>query len=87
MRSTAPKKSRYSSVEVSLGLSPLPVIVEMKVYRDSLLKMVHNPGGDSYWEGGKPKVSQLMKCFKCDSHVFAEPVMLASTWDDVICNP
>ena len=24
---------------VSLGLSPLPVIVEMKVYRDSLLKM------------------------------------------------
>ena len=25
--------------EESLGLSPLPVIVEMKVYRDSLLKM------------------------------------------------
>ena len=22
---------------------------------DSLLKMVHNPGGDSYWEGGQPK--------------------------------
>ena len=24
--------------------------------RDSLLKMVHNPGGDSYWEGGQPNV-------------------------------
>ena len=23
---------------------------------DPLLKMVHNPGGDSYWEGGQPKV-------------------------------
>ena len=23
---------------------------------DSLLKMVHNPGGDCYWEGGQPKV-------------------------------
>ena len=28
----------------------------MKVYRDPLLKMVHNPGGDSYWEGGQPKL-------------------------------
>ena len=28
----------------------------MKVYRDSLLKMVHNPGGDSYWEGGQPNL-------------------------------
>ena len=28
---------RYSYIEV--GLSPLPVIVEMKVYSDSLLKM------------------------------------------------
>ena len=25
--------------KISFGLSPLPVIVEMKVYRDSLLKM------------------------------------------------
>ena len=24
--------------------------------RDSLLKMVHNPGGDSYWEGGQPNL-------------------------------
>ena len=24
---------------------------------DSLLKMVHNPGGDCYWVGGEPKVS------------------------------
>ena len=23
---------------------------------DPLLKMVHNPGGDSYWEGGQPKI-------------------------------
>ena len=23
---------------------------------DSLLKMVHNPGGDCYWVGGRPKV-------------------------------
>ena len=22
---------------------------------DSLLKMVHNPGGDCYWVGGRPK--------------------------------
>ena len=22
---------------------------------DSLLKMVHNPGGHYYWEGGQPK--------------------------------
>ena len=35
---------------VYLGLSPLPVTVEMKVYSDSLLKMVHNPGGD--WNPG-----------------------------------
>ena len=33
-----------------LGSTPHPVIVEMKVYRDSLLKMVHNPGGD--WNPG-----------------------------------
>ena len=26
---------------------------------DSLLKMVHNPGGDSYWEGGQPKITFL----------------------------
>ena len=25
--------------------------------RDSLLKMVHNPGGHYYWEGGPPNVS------------------------------
>ena len=24
--------------------------------RDSLLKMVHSPGGDCYWVGGRPKV-------------------------------
>ena len=24
--------------------------------RDPLLKMVHNPGGDCYWEGGQPKL-------------------------------
>ena len=23
---------------------------------DPLLKMVHNPGGDSYWEGGQPNL-------------------------------
>ncbi len=23
---------------------------------DSLLKMVHNPGGDSYWEGRQPNI-------------------------------
>ena len=23
---------------------------------DSLSKMVHNPGGDCYWEGGQPKL-------------------------------
>ena len=23
---------------------------------DSLLKMVHNPGGDCYWVGGRPKI-------------------------------
>ena len=23
---------------------------------DSLLKMFHNPGGDCYWVGGRPKV-------------------------------
>ena len=28
--------------------------------QDSLLKMVHNPGGDSYWEGGQPKVYGYM---------------------------
>ena len=27
----------------------------MKVYRDSLIKC-NNPGGDSYWEGGQPKI-------------------------------
>ena len=24
-------------------------------FRDPLLKMFHNPGGDCYWEGGQPK--------------------------------
>ena len=26
---------------------------------DPLLKMVHNPGGDCYWEGGQPKLWNL----------------------------
>ena len=26
---------------------------------DPLLKMVHNPGGDCYWEGGQPKLCNL----------------------------
>ena len=30
-------QNRY--IYIYIGLSPLPVIVEMKVYRDSLLKM------------------------------------------------
>ena len=33
----------------------MPVANEGLV-RDSLLKMVHNPGGDCYWEGGQPKL-------------------------------
>ena len=39
---TASKENSFEEVvtkKVELGLSPLPVIVEMKVYRDSLLKM------------------------------------------------
>ena len=37
--------------------NPLPVIVANEgLGWDSLLKMVHNPGGDSYWEGGQPKL-------------------------------
>ena len=31
----------------------MPVANEGLV-RDPLLKMVHNPGGDCYWEGGQP---------------------------------
>ena len=40
---------------VYFGLSPLPVTVANEgLVRDSLLKMVHNPGGDepASWEGG-----------------------------------
>ena len=35
----AKKNDTPWKVQVYVGLSPLPVIVEMKVYRDSLLKM------------------------------------------------
>ena len=45
--------------DVSVGLSPLPVIVANEgLGWDSLLKMVHNPGGD--WNPGRgdnPNVS------------------------------
>ena len=50
--------SRYIS-GLYLGLSPLPVIVEVKVYRDSLLKMEQSwwsHCGHCYWEGGQPKL-------------------------------
>ncbi len=30
---------------------------------DSLLKMVHNPGGDCYWVGGRPKLYNSLACF------------------------
>ena len=33
----------------------MPVANEGLV-RDSLLKMVHNPGGDCYWVGGRPNL-------------------------------
>ena len=60
--SRVPEVSRSVSLVngVFLGLSPLPVIVKMKVYRDSLLKMKCQPGGDSYWQGGQPKVFHLL---------------------------
>ena len=46
-----------SNEMTGVGLSPLPVIVANEgLGWDSLLKMVHNPGGDSYWEGGQPNV-------------------------------
>ena len=32
-------QKKYVYMIIYVGLSPLPVIVEMKVYRDSLLKM------------------------------------------------
>ena len=31
---------------------------------DPLLKMVHNPGGDCYWEGGQPKVSPKLSFYR-----------------------
>ena len=34
-----PKATYIYIIYIYIGLSPLPVIVEMKVYRDSLLKM------------------------------------------------
>ena len=37
----------------------MPVTNEGLV-RDSLLKMVHNPGGDCYWVGGRPKGNQWL---------------------------
>ena len=38
---------------LSVGLSPLPVTVANEgFFWDPLLKMFHNPGGDSYWAGG-----------------------------------
>ena len=41
--------STYDIIYIYIGLTPFPVIVEMKVYRDPLLKIVHNPGGDCYY--------------------------------------
>ena len=49
-----------SAKEGSFGLSPLPVTVANEgLGWDSLLKMVHNPGGDepASWEGGQAKGS------------------------------
>ena len=45
-----------------IGLSPLPVTVANEgLGWDPLLKMVHNPSGDCYWEGGQPKLYKLVK--------------------------
>ena len=47
---------------VYFGLSPLPVTVEMKVYRDSLLKgKCNNPGGD--WNAGRGDNSMFICLF------------------------
>ena len=37
-----------------LGVAPSQQQWQVKVYRDSLLKLVHNPGGHCYWEGAIP---------------------------------
>ena len=46
--------------EANVGLSPLPVIVEMKLYRDSLLKNVIILVVTLYWEGGQPKANVFL---------------------------
>ena len=50
---------------------PLPVIVEMKVYRDSLLKMVHDLES---WEGGQPNTPTHLptKSLRCHGLVLGE---------------
>jgi len=43
----------FDSMYLSLRSTPHPGFQsQMKVYRDSLLKMVHNPGGDDCIQGG-----------------------------------
>ena len=54
--------SQFVAIGYILGCPPLPVIVESEgLVRDPLLKMVHNPGGDSYWGGGTTQTISIQK--------------------------
>ena len=64
--------SFFGKSPLSLGLSPLPVTVANEgLVRDPLLKMVHNPVGDCYWEGGQPKLSHIDSVKKKNSQHIA----------------
>ena len=64
---------------VNLGLrQPLPgcmmPVANEGLGWDSLLKMVHDPGGDCYWEGGQPNVNpkKMWEMIQFDEHIWVE---------------